>query len=100
MRAEDFLKTTSQALPPENVDAPLKALWWDSRGEWNKAHAQVDELETARAMLVHAYLHRKQGDAGNAAYWYRQAGRAFPACSLAQERASLIDELLLDLPRA
>jgi hypothetical protein len=24
---------------------------------------------------VHAYLHRKEGDSGNAAYWYRRAGR-------------------------
>jgi hypothetical protein len=27
---------------------------------------------------VHAYLHRKEGDAGNAAYWYRRARR--PVC--------------------
>lgn len=95
MKAEDFHKSISLAHPPETLDPPLKALWLDSRGEWDKAHSQVDELETARAVLVHAYLHRKQGDAGNAAYWYRQAGRAFPACTLEEERASLIDELLL-----
>jgi hypothetical protein len=24
---------------------------------------------------VHAYLHRKEGDQGNAAHWYRRAGK-------------------------
>lgn len=27
---------------------------------------------------VHAYLHRKEGDHGNAAYWYSRAGK--PVC--------------------
>jgi hypothetical protein len=27
---------------------------------------------------VHAYLHRKEGDSGNAAYWYRRAKQ--PVC--------------------
>jgi hypothetical protein len=28
---------------------------------------------------VHAYLHRKEGDAANAGYWYSLAGRRMPA---------------------
>ena len=31
-------------------------------------------VETSR----HAYLHRKEGDQGNAAYWYSRAGK--PVC--------------------
>ena len=27
---------------------------------------------------MHAYLHRKEGDQGNAAYWYNRAGK--PVC--------------------
>jgi hypothetical protein len=35
---------------------------------------------------VHAYLHRKEGDLGNAGYWYARAGRTMPARSVTLER--------------
>jgi hypothetical protein len=35
----------------------------------------VQEEDSADAAWVHAYLHRKEGDLGNAGYWYRRAGR-------------------------
>jgi hypothetical protein len=76
------------------MEAPLEALWWDARGDWHRAHAEVDELETASGMSVHAYLHRKEGAAGNAAYWYGRAGRPFPKDTLNEEWARLLDELL------
>jgi hypothetical protein len=62
--------------PPEGWSAPLKALWWDAKGDCSKAHGLVDELESPEAMAVHAYLHRKEGAEWNADYWYRRAGRA------------------------
>jgi hypothetical protein len=34
---------------------------------------------------VHAYLHRKEGDAANAGYWYRRAGKPAATVSLAAE---------------
>ena len=39
------------------------------------AHGLVDELESKEGMAVHAYLHRKEGSASNAEYWYERAGR-------------------------
>ena len=42
--------------------------------DWTRAHALVDELETLDGMAVHAYLHRKGGQASNADYWYERAG--------------------------
>jgi hypothetical protein len=53
----------------------LLALWWDAKGEWEKAHAVAQDVAGADGAWVHAYLHRKQGEVGNAAYWYRLAGR-------------------------
>ena len=53
---------------------PLAALWWAAKGNWDEAHKIVQDEETADAAWVHAYLHRVEGDLGNAGYWYRRAG--------------------------
>jgi hypothetical protein len=60
----------SRGEPPDGLSAPLVALWWDARQGWTRAHALVVELETHEGMAVHAYLHRKGGQASNADYWY------------------------------
>ena len=57
-------------------DAPLAALWWAAKGEWDKAHEIVQDEDDADAAWVHAYLHRVEGDLGNAGYWYRRAGKS------------------------
>src|SRR5947207_3353376 len=51
----------------------LLALWWDARGDWEKAHQVAQDVAGRDGAWVHAYLHRKEGDLGNAGYWYRQA---------------------------
>ena len=79
--------------PPEGLPLPLAALWWDAKGDWARAHALVDELETPDGMAVHAYLHRKEGEAWNAEYWYKRAGRQFHRESLNDEWAALVEEL-------
>ncbi len=61
---------------------PLRALWHDHRGDWKRAHAMVQADDGPEAAWVHAYLHRKEDDASNAAYWYRRAGRPIAAASL------------------
>jgi hypothetical protein len=45
-------------------------------------------------MTVHAYLHRKEGAASNADYWYRRAGRAFHRPTLEAEWEALVEGLL------
>jgi len=74
MDTEEFRNSLKQQAPPVGLSAPLTALWWDAKGDWAKAHAQVDELETREGMAVHAYLHRKEGAGWNAEYWYKRAG--------------------------
>jgi hypothetical protein len=53
---------------------------------WRRAHelAQGREGEVAYDRL-HALIHRIEGDAGNAAYWYRRAGEPVFAGSHADE---------------
>jgi hypothetical protein len=94
MHIEEFRASLSLAEPPMGLSAPLAALWWDAKGDWARAHALVDELETAEGMAVHAYLHRKEGQAWNADYWYGRAGRGFHRPTLEAEWEALVDGLL------
>ncbi|WP_224998743.1 hypothetical protein [Cesiribacter sp. SM1] len=63
----------------------LKALYWDKKGDWEKAHDIVQDLESPEASWIHAYLHRKEGDEWNAGYWYRRAGKSIYTGPLDQE---------------
>ena len=94
VNASEFKESLAQQEPPTSLEAPLRALWWDARGNWERAHAEVDELETRPGMMVHAYLHRKNGEAGNATYWYHRTGRPSQERSFADEWSALLEELL------
>ena len=72
----------------------LLALWLDERGEWEQAHEVAQEIDGSDGVWVHAYLHRKEGDTSNAAYWYRRAGRRVVTGDLKQEWESMAMELL------
>ena len=70
-----FLASLSTATPPAQLQARplLRALWLDKKGDFDGAHTIAQDVETAEGALVHAYLHRKEGDLSNAGYWYRRA---------------------------
>ena len=54
----------------------LQALWADRQGDWGRAHDLAQEANNRDGDWVHAYLHRKEGDMGNAGYWYSRAGQS------------------------
>ena len=93
MTPQEFRTTLAAEFPPQEIPAPLAALWWDAKGDWPQAHGLVDELETQEGMAVHAYLHRKEGSASNADYWYHRAGRKFHRATLEAEWDALVDGL-------
>jgi hypothetical protein len=93
MDAKAFRTTLAGETPPAHLPAAIAALWWDAKGEWALAHGLVDELETKEGMAVHAYLHRKEGAASNADYWYARAGRQFHRPTLEAEWEALVDGL-------
>ena len=84
---------------PAGLGAPLRALWQDAAGNWEAAHVCVQDDSSAQADWVHAYLHRKEGDASNAGYWYARAGKNHFAGSLEAEWEEIARALLdNDLP--
>ncbi|HLJ88911.1 MAG TPA: hypothetical protein VKZ53_18980 [Candidatus Angelobacter sp.] len=94
MNFEEFRNSLKEKGPPAEFPAPLAALWWDAKGDWAHAHGSVDELDTKEAMAVHAYLHRKEGDAFNANYWYQRAGRKFHRNALQDEWRALVEAMI------
>src|SRR3954469_25427817 len=75
MTTTDFKSSPSGAAPAPKLSPPLAPPWWAAEGNWDKAHAIVQDEGGVDAAWVHAYLHRLEGDLGNAGYWYRRAGK-------------------------
>src|SRR3954471_4839187 len=75
----------SDAAPPANLELALQALWHDARGDWDRAHDCAQADHGRDGSWVHAYLHRKEGDLGNAGYWYSRAGQKTPAGAVTLE---------------
>ena len=96
MNLEKFVASvTEEQAPPAGLSIPLAALWWDAKGDWARAHSPVDELES-----VDAYMHRQEGSASNADYWYQRSGRTFFRPALDAERTALIEGLLAQNAKA
>lgn len=91
-----YRATLFGAEPPAGLSQALRALWFDARGNWDGAHDAAQADEGGAGDWVHAYLHRKEGDAGNAAYWYRRAGKPICHASLDEEWAEIAGALLND----
>jgi hypothetical protein len=94
MNAETFVGSVDGREPPPWVSEPLRALWWDRKGDWDRAHGIAQQIPTAQGSAVHAYLHREEGVLWNADYWYSQAGRERPDIPLDQEWELLVEEML------
>jgi hypothetical protein len=89
-----FRASLMAAEPPPALSQALRALWLDGRGDWDGAHNAAQADEGGAGDWVHAYLHRKEGDNGNAAYWYRRARKPVCRTSLDEEWAAIADVLL------
>jgi hypothetical protein len=106
MTLAEFQRSLTARTPPRDLAPPLAALWWAHKSDWDKAHKIVigersdAVLRTAMdengraAAWVHAYLHRVEGDAGNAAYWYRQAKRPVASGAHDAEWKAIVTTLL------
>ena len=66
-------------------DALTRALDLLDRGDWQAAHAIVQNESSTLAAWLHGIVHTLEGDLDNAQYWYRRAERAFPGAGAIQE---------------
>ncbi len=95
MTIDDLRRSLAGKTPPVDLRPALQALWWADRGDWNRAHECVQQHEgDPDCDLVHAHLHRQEGDMANAAEWYRGAGRAPSTLPLPEEWTAIATELL------
>jgi hypothetical protein len=94
MSLDEFVKSVQAARPSPQLSDTLTSLWWDKKGNWDKAHAIAQEIPTVQGSAVHAYLHREEGVLWNADYWYSRAGRQRPDIPLEQEWQRLVEEML------
>lgn len=98
MTLQDFKSTIAAGTEPARVSIALKAMWYDASGNWDRAHDIAQEIHGADGSWIHAYLHRKEGDQSNAAYWYQRAGRPVCRTSLDEEWDEIATALLQKNP--
>ena len=97
MTYDDFLQTVQDEQPPDNLSDTLTSLWWDKKGNWDKAHYIAQNIATQKGSAVHAYLHREEGVLWNADYWYGRAGLKRPDIPLEEEWRKLVQEMMADI---
>jgi hypothetical protein len=91
----DAMKTSlQQPGPPDGLAPALRALWHDAKGDWEAAHRIAQDVDGEDGAWVHAYLHRKEGDIGNATYWYRRARQSVATDALPAEWDRIASALL------
>ncbi len=95
MTLDEFIQLMEkQERFPEFLPNTLQALWYDKKGEWDKAHQILGNASDPDSAWVHAYLHRKEGDLSNADYWYNRSGQPEFKEDLNQEWEQIARDLL------
>ena len=89
-----FKDSLNKNKPAEGLPPLLQAMWHDVKGDWNAAHDLAQDIDTKKGAWVHAFLHRKEGDGSNAAYWYDRAGKKYSTKSLSEEWEEIVNSLL------
>ena len=98
MTLNDFRASLTHHAPPTGCPLLLTALWHDAKGDWEAAHRIAQGIDDEDGAWVHAYLHRKEGDSGNARHWYRRACRKFSEAALQDEWMQIAESLLTSRP--
>jgi hypothetical protein len=94
MNIDTFEESLIQPAPPAGLSPAVEALWHERHGDWDRAHKIAQDISGPEGAWVHAYLHRREGDESNAAYWYRQAGKPIVRGSLDDEWRAMAEALL------
>ncbi|MEM9157726.1 MAG: hypothetical protein AAGB46_01660 [Verrucomicrobiota bacterium] len=96
MTKDEFLASIeNDEGPSSDWSMAVQGLWWDRKGEWDKAHDCCQPPSDNETDWLHAYLHRKEGDLGNASYWYRRSGKPIFQGTLDEEWEGMVEELVV-----
>lgn len=98
MDAKNLAQSASSgAEEPEGLNDLERSLWLAKAGRWHEAHDLCQQLPDPAGSWIHAWLHREEGDYGNASYWYSRAGKpATPESASLEEEWFEIARALLD----
>lgn len=94
MNLQEFKLSLRDNILPTNLSKGLQALWYDGKDNWEQAHDIAQDIHSDEGSWIHAYLHRKEGDHGNAAYWYHRANQPVCKTSLPEEWENIVSTLL------
>ena len=95
----EFKESLTNLKPPADFSIFGQALWWAGKGNWAKSHALVQGLTDQAGSLIHAYLHRREGDLSNAQYWYSKANTKMPTNELNKEWEDLVVKFFKLIPK-
>lgn len=86
-----FLNQLEQDQPSAELSPALRVLWYAHHDDWDRAHDIAQDMPGTDGAWLHAYLHRWEGDAFNAGYWYRRANRPAATGPLSEEWNEMLD---------
>ena len=95
MNLQIFKSSVDDDQPIQGISPSLQALWHEAKGDWDTAHHIAQSEKSSEGDWIHAYLHRVEGDNGNAAYWYSRAGKPVCTSALTQEWEQIASALLM-----
>lgn len=95
-------------LPCESVELALKSAnlqgtlaeagLWLLAGELDRSHGISQDNDSSLGSYWHGIMHRREGDFGNAKYWFRRVGKCHLFDDLAEHVTNHQDQLLSGLP--
>ena len=95
-----FILSLDGQAPPPFATTMLRAVWHGLRGDWDTAHEFAQAQDDAEGAWVHAWLHRIEGDLGNAAYWYRRARQQVRGDATRDEGLEIAQALIRSMTRS
>jgi hypothetical protein len=90
MNLQEFKSSADDDKPPQGISPALEAMWYQLNGDWDSAHRLVQSQNNLMGNWVHAYLHRVEGDDGNASHWYHRAEKPVCTSTLADEWREIV----------
>jgi hypothetical protein len=94
MNLDEFKASLTSGEPPPGISGVLTALWYGGNDDWDTAHHIAQDIASPNGYWVHAWLHRQEGDLGNAGYWYSRAGKPMPSGDPKKEWEGIVREIL------